>query len=161
MIQFTHEKVREVWREVLPLARAQWLEIEEHRHWQGFNPDIERYAKSEDVGIYFHFCARDNGRLVGSAGIYVTRSAHTQRVIASEDTFYLIPEYRGRGRNIIRFVEFTERFAVAHGAEQFMLTTSLVNLRAERVVQHCGYVQITKGWSKDLRPQHALKQRVA
>jgi predicted GNAT family acetyltransferase len=154
---FTHENVHDIWQEVLPLAHKHWLELEQNEFGQGFNPDVKRYAQLQDMGMYFHFCGRDNGKLVASAGIYITPSMHSQRLIAQEDTFYMLPEYRGRGRNIIRFVEFTERFARSKGAAQFLLTTPITNTASERVVAHMGYTQITKGWAKTLNTQSEQK----
>lgn len=141
------------------LARTQWEENEQYRHYQGFNPHKRVYLQYEDLGLYFHFCGRDAGKLIASAGIYLTPSMHTQHLIAQEDTFYITPAYRGRGRLVFRFVEFTEEFAREKGAQQFLLTTPLVNTRSERVVQHLGYYQISKGWAKDL--QRSSQEKVA
>jgi hypothetical protein len=132
------------------LARMQWEENEGYRHCQGFNPDKERYLAYEDAGCYFHFAAREEERLVGSGGVYIMPSMHSQQLISTEDTYYLLPEYR-KGRNALRFFSFMEDFLLRKGVVEVCLTTPQVNTRAARIVEYMGYKPISTGWSKHLK----------
>lgn len=148
MILFAHEKLADIWPEFYEIAQEHWLESEAYRHGQGFNPDRQRYTQYESMGCYFHFTAREDGKLVGSGGAYLMPSMHTQQLISVEDTYYLRPSHR-RGRNAIKFFQFMEAFIRARGAVEGGLTTPLTNTKAERIVQFLGYRQVSKGWSKN------------
>lgn len=149
MLVFAQEPLEPIWDRIMVLARQHWDENEQYRHGQGFNPDKARYLQAEKIGMYFHFTARDPEQIVGSGGLYITPSMHTQRVICQEDTYYLLPEYR-LGRNAIRFFNFMEAFMVSRGVVECTLTTPITNTKAERIVEYMGYRQVGKGWSKEL-----------
>lgn len=151
MIHFARERLCMIWDEVIELGKLHWQENEEYRHGQGFNPDKVRYLHYEQIEMYYHFGARDTGRLVGSGGVYIFPSMHTQRLIATEDTYYLLPEYR-KGRNALKFFDYMERFLESKGVWEVCLTTPLTNDRAARIVEYMGYRQVSKGWSKHLCP---------
>lgn len=154
MITFQQESLTKVWDEVMELAEMHWQETEMYRHGQGFNPDKMRYLDYEACKMYYHFTARtEQGKVVGTGGVYVMPSMHTQRLIAMEDTYYLHPDYRGRGTGP-RFFQAMEDFLRNLGVVEVNLTTPLTNLQAERIVQYMGYKQVSKGWSKSLEPQN-------
>lgn len=134
----------------MALAELHFQETEMYRYGQGFKPDRERYFQYEALKSYYHFTGRNEaGVIVGSGGVYVMPSMHTQRLIAMEDTYYLHPDYRGKGAGP-RFFKFMEDFLRNLGVVQINLTTPLTNLQAERIVQYMGYEQVSKGWSKSL-----------
>lgn len=105
MLDFAIESVADVWPELVELGRAHWHETEGYRHGQPFAPRMDRYLEYERIGWYALFTARDGGRLVGNLGMYFAPSMHTQQLIATEDTLFLLPEYR-KGGNAADFIRF-------------------------------------------------------
>ena len=91
-MQFAEERVRDVVEEYYRIGEQHWKETDLYQRGQIFNPDINRYIQSNEIGIYHLFTAREEGKLVGDIGCYITPSMHTQRLIAQEDTWYLLPE---------------------------------------------------------------------
>lgn len=146
-MKYRLEKLAFIWDQVVAMGRAHWAE---NKHAFAFNPDKKRYLQYEAMGCYFHFGARaEDGTLVGTGGIYIMPSMHTQQIICTEDSYYLMPSHRN-GRNALRFFQFMEAFARERGAVEVQLTTPLTNLNAERIILFQGYYQTAKGWSKPL-----------
>lgn len=147
-MNFQEERFVDAWPEFKALAEAHWHETEAYRHGQLFNPDVKRYEQYNDIGFYHLYTARVEGRLVGDVGMYVTESMHTGVRIATEDTWFLLPEYR-KGRNAIRFHQFVEAEMRKHGVVEIMQTAKLGN-GAGRVMEYLGYQHVANQYSKHL-----------
>lgn len=145
---FAVEPLKDCWQEAMTLAEEHWQETESYRHGQKFLPMFERYAPYDDSGWFFVATGRDDGHLVGYAGMYVTPSMHTQQIIATEDTWFLLPEYR-KGRNAIEFCKFVEAECRARGAVEICMTAKLGN-GAGRILEYLGYDMVSKQYSKSL-----------
>lgn len=145
---FAVEKLRDCWDEIMVLARAHWQETEGYRHNQPFAPLLERYAQYDDAGWLIQCTARDEGRLVGYATMYVTPSMHTQQIIATEDTYFLLPEYR-KGRNAIRLYRFAEEECRKRGAVEVMMTEKQ-ETKVGVILAYLGFKQVARQWSKQL-----------
>ena len=137
VIEFNIEPLGKVWDECIELAKKHWWETEAYRHNQPFAPDFERYNQFAQVGWFLMFTARDEGKLVGYAGMYLVQSMHTQKMIATEDTWFLLPEYR-KGRNAIRFYNFVEKECRSRGATEITMTVKTVN-QAGKILEYLGY----------------------
>lgn len=145
---FAVERVRDCWQEVLGLAAAHWRETEAYRAGEGFRPIFERYTQYEWTGNFVLFMARDGlKRAVGYAGIYIMPSMHTQQIIATEDTFFLVQEAR-QGRNAMRFCRFVENEARRRGAITMAMTAK--DERVGQLLLHLGYVEVARHYSKSL-----------
>jgi len=145
---FAVERVRDCWQEVLGLAAAHWKETEGYRAGEGFRPSFERYSQYEWGQCFILFIARDElRRAVGYAGIYIMPSMHTQRLIATEDTFFLVEAAR-RGRNAMRFCRFVEDEARRRGAVTLAMTAK--DKRVGRLLLHLGYAEVAQHYSKSL-----------
>lgn len=149
MIVFAQEHMYDIWDEIIEISSKHWSETESYRHGQRFNPDRERYFAFDQMGIYHQFTARDEGRLVGYGGIYVMPSMHTQQLIASEDTYFLLPEYR-KGRNALNFFRFMEQRLAEMGVIEISLSTKNSNPTAEKIVSYMKYEFVEKRWSKHI-----------
>jgi hypothetical protein len=150
---FSIEKVRDVIDELMPLWEAHWKETERYRHGQGFNMDVDRYIKYNDVDYYILYTARDNGKLVGNFGAYISTSMHTQQLEATEDTLFLLPEYR-KGFNSVRFVKFAEDHLISRGVVEMSITT-----KSEAVGKFCeflGYKLVGYHYSKPVEENQKL-----
>ncbi len=145
-MNFGVESLRDCWNEVVSIASEHWMETEEYRHGQVFNPDHARYVAFEDVGFLKLFTARDKGRLAGYAIMYLSPSMHTQQMIANEDTWFLKKEYRG-GRNAYRFYQYVEGVLRDAGVVEIMMTAKLTN-QAGRLMEKLGYDHVSNGYSK-------------
>jgi hypothetical protein len=153
MIVFAAEPLAPIWPDIMRLATAHWGETEGYRHGQKFSPDAARYwafNEMESCGgpFYTMFTARDQGRMVGYAGMYVTASMHTQLPIATEDTWFLLPEYR-KGRNALAFYKYVEEAMRKRGVIEIGMTAKLTN-GAGRIMEYLGYKNVSLQYSKHL-----------
>ena len=148
---FACERMADVQGEIWPLHAAHWAETEEHRHGLPFDPDYATFMRYERAGRYVLFTLREQGRLVGNCAMYLDISAHTQTMIATEDTLYLLPEAR-QGRIAHRFVGYVEDALQSLGAREICITVKTVN-RAERFFRMLGYRHVENGLTKILEAQ--------
>ena len=133
---------------MIVLASQHWRETEGYRHNQPFAPSYARYKQYADIGCFLQFTARDEGRMVGYSGIYIVPSMHTQCVIATEDTWFLLPDYR-KGRNAIEFYKFVEAECRSRGAVEIGMTAKLTN-SAGRILEYLGYSMTSNQYTKHL-----------
>lgn len=151
---FALEPLEQCWNEIYlapdGLAYLHWMETQEHRHDQPYAPSFDRYNAYAKQGCFLQCTARDNGRLVGYSGFYLVPSMHTQVPISTEDTWYLLPEYR-KGWNAVKFYKFIEACGAALGSKECTLTIpyakgpSLLSL-----VKRLGYTPIAILCSKKI-----------
>lgn len=145
---FDIEKISLIEEEIKPLHLAHWNETESHRHDLPFNPDYTTFARYEQAGRYILFALRSEGRLVGNCAMYVDRSAHTQTLMATEDTLYLLPEAR-KGTVAKAFVAYVEASLLQLGVKEINITVKTVN-RAGLFFQRLGYKHVENGLTKIL-----------
>lgn len=145
-LALAQEPLAEVWDEMIVNARLHWAETEMAAAGEVFAPSYARYAQYGDS--YLVFTVRDGGRLVGHCGMYLVASMHSQKLLATEDTWYLLPEYR-RGRNAIRFYHFVEVEMRARGVEKITMTAAPYN-GACRIMEYLGYRLDCYKYSRDL-----------
>ncbi len=145
---FSEERFVEAWPEFKSLAEAHWQETEMYHHGEGFNPDLKRYDHFNDIGLYHLYTVRCHGKLIGNCGMYVMPSMHTGKVVATEDTWFLCPEFRA-GRNAIRFHQYVASQMKELGAVSISMTTKLTN-GAGRILEYLGYSHVANQYTKDL-----------
>lgn len=149
---FALERIEDITDEIMPLHQAHWQETEAHRHGLPFRPDYATFARYERAGRYVLLTARCDNRLLGNCAMYLDRSAHTQTLIATEDTLYLLPEARLRGV-ARRFVAYVEHAMRALGAREINVTVKTVN-KAGRFFRMLGYRHVENGLTKILEAEH-------
>ena len=118
-LTFQAEPLTDAWPELVAMHYRNWQENESHRG--PFEPLLERYLVHERLGGFVLFTARAGEKLVGSLGVFLIPSRHTQKLIASEDYLYLMPEYR-RGRNAFDLISAAEKYCWDHGATEIEVT---------------------------------------
>lgn len=148
-LTFHVEQVETSWDEMVKLAETHWKETQAYRHGQPFNPKKERYAEYERIGCFIQFTARDGDRMVGYGGAYVVPSMHTQEVIATEDTWFLLPEYR-KGFNAVRFFRFMEEECRKRGAVDVTLTVPH-GIGTGVLCKRLGYSEVATVWNKQFK----------
>lgn len=151
-VTFAIEPLAPIWPQFMGLAMQHWQETEGYRAGQQFAPDAYRYFQYNEMGMYVFFTVRDGPRLVGYAGIYFTPSMHTQRLIATEDCWFLLPEYR-KGRNALNLHRFVEDECRRRGVVEIGMTAKLTN-SVGRILEYLGYKEVSKQYSKHLAYNH-------
>ncbi|MEO9231639.1 MAG: GNAT family N-acetyltransferase [Devosia sp.] len=145
---FGVEEIGRIKSEVMPLHKSHWDETEEHRHDLPFDPDYTTFERYELAGRYILFTVRKDWRLVGNCAMYIDRSAHTQTLMATEDTLYILPEYR-KGIVAKTLVGYVEETLLNLGVKEINITVKTVN-RAGLFFQRLGYRHVENGLTKIL-----------
>jgi GNAT superfamily N-acetyltransferase len=145
---FSLERIEAIAGEIMPLHRAHWDETEGHRHGLPLDPDYPAFIRYEQAGRYVLLTLRMGDRLLGNCAMYLDKSTHTQTIIATEDTLYLLPEAR-KGRVARQFVAYVERAMRQLGAREIHITVKTVN-KAGRFFRMLGYRHVENGLMKIL-----------
>ncbi|WP_107693072.1 GNAT family N-acetyltransferase [Nitrosospira sp. Nsp2] len=145
---FARERMEDIVHEMKLLHQAHWNETEAHRHGLALNPDYDMFYRYERAGRYVLFTLRNDGRLQGNCALYLDKSTHTQTLIATEDTLYLLPEARKRGA-ARQFVEYCENALKSLGVKEINVSVKTVN-KAGRFFRMLGYRHVENGLSKIL-----------
>ena len=110
--------------DIKPLHAAHYAETEKYklRHSAGFN--YAHMAKCQETGIMHAFGARlvDTGQLVAYLFVYVTHSTHDSSLVASDDGYYVMPEYRGSGLGR-RLLQYSEKRLKELGVDYFFMSS--------------------------------------
>ena len=147
-VVFARERIESIVGEIKLLHQAHWNETEAHRHRLVLNPDYDVFIRYERAGRYVLFTLRSDGQLQGNCALYLDKSTHTQTLIATEDTLYLLPEARKRG--IARqFIEYCENALKLLGVKEINVSVKTVN-KAGRFFRMLGYRHVENGLSKIL-----------
>ena len=145
---FARERMEDIASEMKLLHQAHWNETEAHRHGLALNPDYEIFMRYERAGRYVLFTLRNDGRLQGNCALYLDKSTHTQTLIATEDTLYLLPEARKR-RAARQFIKYCENALKSLGVKEINVSVKTVN-KAGRFFRMLGYRHVENGLSKIL-----------
>lgn len=145
---FAVERMEDIQNEMIPLHLAHWNETETHRHGLVFNPDYKTFIQYERAGRFILFTLRKEDKLVGNCAMYIDRSTHTQTLIATEDTLYLLPEAR-KGSTAKNFITYCEAALKRLRIREITVTVKTVN-RAGLFFQRLGYKHVENGLTKVL-----------
>jgi len=135
---FAVERIEHVLQELKPLHEQHWMETESYRHSIPLNADYEYMINAERSGRFMLFTMRSpDNLLVGNCMMYLTRSTHTRKWIAEEDTIFIRPDHR-KGRLGIKFIKYVETVMRSLGVTEIRVTVKTVN-RAGDLLQALGY----------------------
>lgn len=135
---FAVERIEDVLRELVPLHQQHWNETEGHRHSIPLDVDYEYMINAERSGRFMLFTVRaPNGELVGNCMMYLTRSTHTKKWVAEEDTIFIREDHR-KGRLGIKLVQYVEDVLRGFGITEIRVTVKTVN-RVGAMLQRLGY----------------------
>ena len=150
MIALQVERVAECWDELYPLAKAHQASTKSYRRHEPFNPDKTRYIQYNAIGFFHLVTARDGGKLVGYFGVYVTDSMHSQLKMATEDTFYIHPDYR-QGRTALRVIRYVENYLHLLGVNEILFSCEIDNKTGiQGLLNLLGYQAKIQQYSKHL-----------
>ena len=150
-LTFSIENVKDVVDDLMTLWDLHWKETEMYRNGQGFNMDVENYIKYNEVGFYILYTARDNGKMVGNCGMYVCKSMHTQKLIATDDTIFMMKEYR-KGFNGVRFLRFVQQDLINRGVVE--ITMTIKSDRVRKLYETDGYKLVAYQYSKPIEENY-------
>jgi GNAT superfamily N-acetyltransferase len=132
------ERLEDVVSEIHPIHVAHWEETEVHRHGVPLNIDYEYMINAERAGRFMLFTVRSpDGELVGNCMMYLTRSTHTKKLVAEEDTIFIRKDHR-KGRLGIKLIRYVEDVLRAFGVTEIRVTVKTVN-RVGDLLQGLGY----------------------
>jgi GNAT superfamily N-acetyltransferase len=134
-LTFAAERFAHIREELEPLHAQHWSETEGYHRGIPLRPSYGAILVDE---------------LDGRLRLYLSVSRHTSQRIATEDTIYLLPEYRG-GRNAQRFIQFAEDCLRALDVSEVYLDTKHSNQAASRLLGFMGYEEIATRRHKILR----------
>jgi len=155
-LSFQVERFEQVLPELLPLHEAHFAETEKHLDGFALRPNYDYMTERERTGSLLQFTARDTktGTLVGNIRMYLAYSMHTGTLVATEDTFYLLPAYR-RGMAAIRFWQYMERAVVdVLGAREICTDSKTVN-KVHRLNEYLGYRHVANKYVKTFPEREA------
>lgn len=151
-LTFQAESAERCWDELYPLAQAHWASTESYHRHEPFNPSKERYAGYNRMGYFHLLTARDGARLAGYFGLYITDSMHSQLKMATEDTFYLHPDYRA-GRNAWRMLRYAEQYCRQCGVKELLFSCEVDNTSGiHRLVERLDFRPVIMQYSKQISP---------
>jgi len=144
---FKVERIRDIQDELQLLHELQFAETERHRLGFGLKVNYDYMAERERRGELLQFTARTpSGALVGNIRMYLEESLHTGTIYATEDTFYLLPEYR-QGWTALRFWRFMEAAVRFLGVREIRTDSKVVN-KVHRLNEFCGYTHVANKYIK-------------
>lgn len=145
---FAVERLGDIVDEIHPLHEQHFQETEKHRLGFGLNVDYARMLASERAGTMIQFTARaiNTGLLVGNIRMYVQTSLHTGTLYASEDTYYVLPEYR-KGFAALRFWQYMEDCMLSIGVREIRTDSKVVN-KVHKLNEYCGYKHVANKYVK-------------
>lgn len=131
------ERIADCLDEIKFVHEQHWKETEQYRHGIPLNPDYNYIVNAERLGRFILFTVRSDGKLVGNCMMYLSKSTHTQKWVAEEDTIFILPEYR-KGRLGVRLIRYVEDVLRNMGVTEIRVTVKTVN-RVGELLQHLGY----------------------
>lgn len=144
-------RVADIIDQLRPIHLEHWQETETYRHGVEFKPDYQRGIDLEEQGRYVLVAAfeADTGELVGNYGIYLARSMHTQKRMATEDTLFVSKAHR-RGRLGIALMRYTEHVLMQLGVEEFNVSVKVVN-NVGPMLERMGFSKTGSNYTKILK----------
>lgn len=140
------ERFRDVVHELHLLHAQHWQETEGYRHGLELRPDYGALRTSEIAGKLVQFTVRRGAVLVGQLRMYLSYSAHTGVLKATEDTLYVVPDERG-GMVGLRLMRYAEKCLLQIGVRHIEADSKLVN-KADVLMRRMGYDAVATKFSK-------------
>lgn len=145
-LTYSIEKMSDVIVELNELWLEHWNETEEYRAKEKYNPDYYQFAQLEKIGQFLLYTARnESGALVGDLGYVLHHGRHTGQLSATEDFFYLRPNYRV-GFNAVKFIRFAVEDLKKRGVVHVGMSSKLTN-DIDVLLRRAGFTEIGRMYS--------------
>lgn len=142
-LRFALERLQDIQPEVSRLWHLHYGETEEYRGLP-MRPALDQFYRMENAGMWRQFTARDDvdGSLAGHLAFMVHIGRHTSEKSATEDYFYLRPDYRN-GYNAVRLLRFAIEQLKAEGCKQIGMSSKMTN-DIEPLLKRVGFRLVAK-----------------
>lgn len=148
MISYQQEFLATVAKDIAPLLKEDWEEIEHQKSRRPLNPDWEAYANLETSGILKIFTARDDGSLIGYASCFMLPDIHSRGILSANFEILFVSASHRNGAVGLRLMKFAEKCVRQDGAEFCFVTTTEQN-SASKMMQRLGYKAIETKFEKE------------
>lgn len=121
-IQYRVTNVKECFDNVFELLKDHYDEVETLKDLQ-LNPDYCIYFEADKKNLVKVILCEDDNKLIGYIVFFVGPNLHYKHcLIATEDIYYLKPEYR-KGRTGIKMFQFAEKYLKSIGINMIRYST--------------------------------------
>jgi len=115
-----------------------------------FDPDYAAYIRGQDAGYFVLVTAKDEGILVGYIVFAVsTHIRYRSTLVAQEDLYYVVPDYRRQGI-AKRLFEEAEKVLQKKGVDYIFATTKTY-LDRSGLLEQSGYECFEKKFAKKIK----------
>ena len=147
-IQYMTAKVSECFDDVLKLLDEHYNELSVTKNYK-LNPIYEIYKENEKTGKCRVILCKDNDVIVGYIVFFIDANLHYKDcLLATEDIYYLKPEYR-KGTTGIKMFKFAETYLKSLGVNMIRYSTK-VHMDNSRLFEFMDYSFIEKVFIKNL-----------
>ena len=147
-IQYKIAKVSECFDEVLKLLDNHYQELSVTKNYP-LNPDYEVYKQADETGnVRVILCTNDDV-IVGYIIFFIGLNLHYKDcLLATEDIYYLKPEYR-KGTTGIKMFKFAEKYLKTLGVNMIKYSTK-VHMDNSKLFEYLDCKLIEKIFIKNL-----------
>ena len=145
-IQYRITNAKECFDDVFKLLKDHYDEVETIKDFQ-LNPDYHVYFEADKKKLVKVILCEDDNKLVGYIVFFVGPNLHYKDcLLATEDIYYLKPEYR-KGRIGIKMFKFAEEYLKSIGINMIRYSTK-THLDNSRLFEYLGCSFIEKVFIK-------------
>jgi hypothetical protein len=150
-VSFREEPIETFYNEVLAILPSHYEEIAEDKNVIGpLDPDFSVYRTLYAAGKLHILAARDDGKLIGYYIAIIGKNLHYRTItVATEDIYYLAPEYRKGTSGLRLFIE-AEKMMRAAGAVMSVAKTKVAHDHGS-LFQRLGYRHFESVYMKVLK----------
>lgn len=122
-LEFAHESLTQVRREIEPLLKQHWEEIALNKEKIKLNPDWKQYGRLDAMNALRFYTARSDGKLVGYFVVIINKNMHYQdHLFATNDIIFLAESHR-KGTAGIKLIKYAEEKLRAEGVSVMVINT--------------------------------------
>jgi len=123
-IQYTTARVSDCFDEVLTLLDEHYQELSVTKHYK-LNPYYDVYKENEKNGKCRVILCKNDNEIIGYIVFFIDVNLHYKDcLLATEDIYYLKPEYR-KGRTGIKMFKFAEEYLKSLGVNMIKYSTKV------------------------------------
>lgn len=149
MTTYQRESFDEVLPEALPLLEAHWQELN-NTPGEPLNVNLALYQQADANGGLRIFTARNEGKLVGYSAVFVHQGMHcSHQKQATQDVFYVTPEYRG-GMLGTRLIRIAEECLEGEDVQLAYNHANVKNMLLGRLLEALGYEPVSVVYQRRL-----------
>ena len=146
MITYSVSKVADCFDEVFGLLDAHYKELSVMQEYP-LNPDFEIYRAHDAKGTAKVILCKDDDKVVGYIVFFVGKHLHyTDCLIAVEDIYFLLPEYR-KGRTGLKMFMFAEKYLQSIGVNMIKYSTKMHHDNSS-LFEYLGFKNTEKVYTK-------------